>query len=260
MGLRICRVWAVLCLAVAFPVAAQKPVLKIATGELSPYATESRADQGIALSIVRKAFELQGYAVEYTFMPWSRTLAEAKIGKWDGTAYWGRKPEHEATFLISDNVLTEQWVFVYRNDLKFNWTTVADLRPYRMALIQDYTYTPEIWTMAKAGELTVERLTSEQAALKMLLTNRIDIAPMERNVACDLLRRNFSTEEAHRLSVHPKLMTDSFTTHLMLPRSHSDSAARMADFNKGLSKLRSSKDYANLLSQVSCPTGWIEGK
>ncbi|WP_240538577.1 ABC transporter substrate-binding protein [Rhodoferax sp. PAMC 29310] len=244
----------------ALPAAAQKPIIKIATGELAPYATESRTDQGIALSIVRKAFELQGYTVEYTFMPWSRTLTEAKIGKWDGTAYWGRKPEHESSFLISDNILTEQWVFVYRNALKFNWTALTDLRPYRMALIQDYTYTPEIWAMVKTGELTVERLANDEAALKMLLTNRIDVAPMERNVACDLLRRNFNTEEAHRLSVHPKLMTDSFTTHLMLPRSNSASAARMADFNQGVSKLRSSKDYANLLSQVSCPTGWVGGK
>jgi polar amino acid transport system substrate-binding protein len=258
MRSHIQRIWILLCLAVTLPVAAKNPVLRIATGELSPYATESRPDQGIALSIVRKAFELQGYTVEYTFMPWSRTLAEAKLGKWDGTAYWGRKPEHEASFLISDNVLTEQWVYVYRNALKFNWSTLADLRPFRIALIQDYTYTPEIWAMAKAGDLTVERLTNEQAALKMLLLDRVDIVPMERNVACDLLRRNFSTEESHRLSVHPKRMTDSFTTHLMLPRSNSESAARMANFNKGLSRLRASKEYAQLLSQVNCPTGWSE--
>lgn len=233
-----------------------RPVLKIATGELAPYATESRTDKGIALSIVRRAFELAGYQVEYTFLPWSRTLAETRLGKWDGTAYWGHKPEHDASFFLSDNVVTEQWVFVYRKALKFDWQTLADLRPYRLAMIQDYTYTPEIWAMANAGEFKVDRQKDDQAALKMLLLNRVDVAPMERNVTCDLLSRHFSEAESARLSAHLKWMTESFTTHLMLPRSRPESAARMAEFNAGLKKLRESGEYARLLAQVKCPSGW----
>lgn len=241
---------------IALPAVAQKSVLKIATGELAPYATASRPDQGIALSIVRRAFELSGYKVEYTFQPWSRTLAETKLGKWDGTAYWGHKPEHDVSFILSDNVLTEQWVFVYRNAVKFNWNTLEDLHPYRFAMIQDYTYTPEIWAMAKTGGFKFDRLPDEQAAIKLLLLNRVDVAPMERNVACDALRRHFSEDEANRLSAHPKLMTESFTTHLMLPRVRSESAARILEFNAGLKKLRATGEYAKLLGQVNCPTSW----
>lgn len=37
-----------------------------------------------------------------------RALAESRLGKWDGTAYWGHKPEHDVGFILSDNVLTEQ--------------------------------------------------------------------------------------------------------------------------------------------------------
>lgn len=233
-----------------------KPVLKIATGELAPYATEARPDKGIALSIVRRAFELAGYQVQYTFLPWSRTLAETKLGKWDGTAYWGHKPDHDSSFFLSDNVLTEQWVFVYRNAIKFDWKTLPDLRSYRLAMIQDYTYTPEIWAMANAGELKVDRQKDDLSALKMLLLNRVDVAPMERNVACDLLAHHFSEADGVRLSTHPKWMTETFTTHLMLPRSRPESAGRMAEFNAGLKKLRESGEYAKLLDQVKCPRGW----
>ena len=169
---------------------------------------------------------------------------------------WGHKPEREADFIHSDNILTEQWVFVYRNAIKFDWKTLQDLRPYRLALIQDYTYTPEIWAAANAGEFKFDKLANDQAALKMLLLNRVDAVPMERNVACDLLRTAFTEAEAAHLSVHPKLMTDNFTTHLLLPRSRTESAARVADFNAGLKKLRASGEYDKLLAQVSCPTGW----
>lgn len=231
-------------------------VLRIATGELPPYATETRADKGIALSIVRRAFELEGIQVEFTFLPWSRSLAESRLGKWDGTAYWGHKPGHDQHFILSDNVLTEQWVFIYRNALDFKWNKLSDLRPYRLAMIADYTYTPEIWAMANKGEFKIDKLPNDLTALRMLLLKRIDVTPMERNVACDILSRNFSTAEAAQLSAHPKLMTESFTTHLMLPRVLPESTARMNSFNAGLKKLKSSGEYSRLLAQVSCPKGW----
>lgn len=248
----------------SWPASAQKVagtapiVLRIATGELAPYATESRADQGIALSIVRRAFELEGYQIEFTFLPWSRALAESRLGKWDGTAYWGHKPEHDVSFILSDNVLTEQWVFVYRNELKFKWHQLADLRPYRVALIQDYTYTPEIWAMANKGEFKSDKLPNDLAALRMMLLKRVDVTPMERNVTCDLLSRHFSATEAAQLSAHPKLMTESFTTHVMMTRVLPESAARIAAFNLGLKKLRASGEYGKLLAQVRCPQAWSE--
>lgn len=231
-------------------------VLQIATGELPPYATETRADKGIALNIVRRAFELEGFQVEFTFLPWSRALAESRLGKWDGTAYWGHKPEHNQSFILSENVLSEQWVFIYRKEIHFNWDKLSDLRPYRLALIADYTYTPEIWSMANQGQFKTDKLPNDLTALRMLLLKRVDVAPMERNVACDILSRNFSGAEAAQLAAHPKLMTESFSTHLMLPRVLPQSPARIQRFNTGLRKLRASGEYARLLAQVSCPKGW----
>ncbi|MES2584803.1 MAG: transporter substrate-binding domain-containing protein [Pseudomonadota bacterium] len=254
------RVYGVLALATAalLPVLAQTQpqTLKIATGELPPYMTAARADYGISLSLVRRAFELSGYRVEFTFLPWSRALAETRLGKWDATAAWGNSPERNPPFFVSDNVVTEKWVFVYRNAAKFSWNTLADLKPYRVALIQDYTYTPQIWSMAQAGDFKSDKLPNEAAAIKMLLLDRLDVAPMERNVACDVLQKNFSDADAAKLSVDPKQMIDSFTSHVLLPRSLPDSATRMADFNAGLKKLKASPEYARLLSQVTCPSGW----
>ena len=83
----------VLATATSLPVLAQTHILKIATGELPPYMTAARADQGISVSVVRGAwcvvrgaFELAGYQVKYTFLPWSRARAETRLGKRDNDA------------------------------------------------------------------------------------------------------------------------------------------------------------------------------
>ncbi|MES2949337.1 MAG: transporter substrate-binding domain-containing protein [Pseudomonadota bacterium] len=245
-----------LAVAAQLSVSAQTHTLKIATGELPPYMTAARADQGISLNVVRRAFELAGYQVEYVFLPWSRALAETRLGKWDATAAWGNNPERNPPFFVSDNVVTEKWVFVYRNAVKFSWSTLADLKPYRVAMIQDYTYTPEMWAMANAGDFKSDKMPNDAAAIKMLLLDRVDVVPMERNVACDVLQKNFTDADAAKLSVDPKQMTDTFTSHVLLPRSLADSATRAADFNAGLKKLKASPEYAKILSQVKCPSGW----
>ena len=245
-----------LAMVASLPAPAQIHVLKIATGELPPYMTAARADQGISLSVVRRAFELAGYRVEYTFLPWSRALAETRLGKWDATAAWGNNPERNPPFFVSDNVVTEKWVFVYRKAVKFSWNKLADLKPYRLALIQDYTYTPEIWSMATAGDFKSDKMPDDLSAIKMLLLDRVDVAPMERNVACDVLQKNFTDADAAKLSVAPKQMTNTFTSHVLLPRSLAESAARAADFNAGLKKLKASPEYAKIQAQIKCPSGW----
>ncbi len=254
-SMRSCVVLA-LAMATSLSVLAQARTLKIATGELPPYMAAARADQGISLSVVRRAFELVGYQVEFTFLPWPRALAETRLGKWDATAAWGNSPERNPPFFVSDNVVTEKWVFVYRNGVKFSWNTLADLKPYRVAMIQYNTYTPEIWKMANAGDFKSDKLPNEAAAIKMLLLDRADVAPMERNVACDVLQNNFTEADAAKLSVDPKQMIDTFTSHVLLPRSLAESANLVVDFNAGLKKLKASPEYAKLLSQVKCPSGW----
>jgi polar amino acid transport system substrate-binding protein len=250
--------WA-LCVVVGLSAAAataEDRVVRIATGELPPYATQARPDGGMALAIVRSAFELAGYRVEYTFLPWSRALAETRIGKWDATAYWGHKPEYDSQFYLSDNVLTEQWAMVYRKELGLKWSVLDDLRPYRMATVPDYTYTPELRAMIKSGSIKAEPAPNDAAVLKLLTLGRADVAPMELSVACELLKTQFTDADFQKLAAHPKRITESFTTHLMVNRTHSGNAQKVADFNAGLKKLRESGEYARLLEKSPCPESW----
>lgn len=236
------------------PVAAE--TLRIVSGEFPPYATESRPDRGIALSIVRRAFELAGHQAEFHFRPWSRAQLETERGLWDASAHWGASAERRALFLLSDNLLSEEWVFLHRRETAFDWQHIDDLRPYLVGLTRDYTYTPEIWAAARSGRLRYANVINDLAGLKLLLAGRIDVLPMERHVACDLLTHHFPPEAADRLRAHPRPMTDQFTTHVIFPKDKPQSAQYLADFNRGLAKLRASAEYARLRANVNCPSTW----
>jgi len=230
--------------------------LRIASGEFPPYATAGRADKGIALSIVRRAFELSGHEVQFTFLPWSRAQLETERGQWDASAHWGASDERKAKFLLSDNLLTEQWVFLHRRAMQFDWTSTEDLYPYVVGMTRDYTYTPELWAAARAGRLISSSVPNDLAGLKMLQAGRIDVLPLERNVACDLLVQHFDDAAAGQLSAHPRPMTDLFSTHVIFPKDKPRSEQLRLDFNRGLKKLRDSPEYNKLRTNVRCPSSW----
>lgn len=237
----------------------QAATLQIATGEWPPYATQSRPDQGIALEIVRRAFALAGHEVRYHFLPWTRAQQETKAGHFDASAYWGASAERKRDFLLSDNVLTEQWLIVHRRAVPLQWREMKDLKPYTLGFIRDYTYTPEFWDLIKSGEVKGDSTPTDLAGLRKMLLGRMDAMPMERNVACDLLGRFFKPAEAAQFAAHPRAFADSFSTHLILPPQNPRSASLLADFNRGLKRLKDSGEHATLLRSVSCPAGWNEG-
>lgn len=237
--------------------AASAPVLRIATGEFPPYATASRPDQGLALAVVRRAFELVGRSVQFHFLPWPRALAETRDGRWDASAHWGATPERRRDFLLSDNLYTERWLLLHRRAMTMDWRSVEDLRPYRLGLVPEYTYTPELWQAARSGQLRYEQPRNDVVSLRMLLLGRIDVLPLDRNVACDILARQFTPAEGLALNAHPRPLNDQFTTHVLFAPVLAESEALRAAFNRGLAQLRASGEHRRMTRQaVSCPAHW----
>ncbi|WP_082836258.1 transporter substrate-binding domain-containing protein [Acidovorax sp. GW101-3H11] len=251
MRRHLCLLWGLL-LACVGGASVRAETLRIATGELPPYASSDRADQGMSLHIVRQAFAKAGVQVEYVFLPWTRALVETRDGKWDATAAWGRNAERDKGFLVSDNVLTEQWQILYRSDRNFTWSSLQDLAGLRIGVVADYSYTPVFWRMVKDGTLRADVAPDDVSNLNKLLAGRVDVVPLDRNVACDLLGAKFTGEQAHRVRAHPKLFVPDFTTHLMMSEKLPASAKRLEAFNRGLKALRQSGEYGKILQQQPC--------
>jgi polar amino acid transport system substrate-binding protein len=121
-----------------------------------------------------------------------------------------------------------------------------------MGAVPSYTYTPEFWALQKEGALNVAMAVDDLANLRLLLAGRIDVVPIERNVACDLMRTYLLPDEAAQLRAHPRWLTREFTTHLMLSARLPKSTERMRAFNEGLRKLKRSKEYTAMLHLPGC--------
>jgi polar amino acid transport system substrate-binding protein len=75
---------------------------------------------------------------------------------------------------------------------------------------------------------------------------------MERNMACFLMKTQFASAEVASLRAHPKLLTNQFTTHLMLSAKLPQSADRMKAFNQGLRTVQKSHQFEERLLQPGC--------
>ena len=241
-------------------VPAQTPdkVVRVATGEWPPYSTASRSDGGLTINVLRRALAISGYRMELSFLPWSGALREAAQGNFDITAPWGETQQRQASFFLSDNLVTERWVFVYRRGSGFDWRTTQDLQRFTLGLVPDYTYTSELWAAVSSGKQRHEAPADDTTALKMLLAAGIDAVPMAVDVACELAQTQLLSPDRQRLAIHSKALVERFATHALLPRSSARSERLHRDINQGLKQLRASGEMDRLLrNTVKCPTGWL---
>lgn len=239
----------------AFPAVADE--VHLTNGEWSPYLGQNLPHHGVASRIVEEAFALEGIQVQWEFYPWARALRHAERGKSDGSAVWLRSPEREQAFFFSDPVVESGYYLFHRKDVPFSWQTVDDLRELRIGGAIDYDYGQAFQQAENEGSLKVKRLSSEEQGLRMLLADRLDLFPIDKVVAFDLLYSRFSAQERKQLSFHPKpLRSDSM--HLLLSKQVPGNAQRMQRFNDGLRKLRDSGKVSQWLLEIQRPLSSID--
>ncbi len=77
--------------------------LMVSTGEWPPYLSSQKENHGCVASMLKDAFAIKGYTLEFTFLPWKRAYLEAKQGHYDLTAYWFDSKQKRQDFLFSKN-------------------------------------------------------------------------------------------------------------------------------------------------------------
>jgi len=226
--------------------------LRLTNGEWAPYLGAKLPHQGVASRIVAEAFALEGIDVHWEFYPWARALRLAERGERDGSAVWLRNAERDARFFVSDPVIESGYYLFHRKDHPIEWKEVSDLKSLRIGGAIDYDYGQAFQQAERDGGLKVKRLSNEEQGLRMLLAGRLDVFPMDKVVAFDLLHSQFSREARSQLSFHPQpLRSDSL--HLLLSKKVPGNEQRMAQFNRGLKALQDSGKVSQYLLEIQQP-------
>lgn len=232
----------------AGPPAVTRPAnLRLAVGEWSPYMGETLPHYGCDAWVITAAFAEEGIRVEYTFMPWSRSLKRAAEGGWEGTAEWADTPEHRKEFYLSADYLSEQeWTFFSRADEHFQWNSMDDLMGMTVGVTSGYVYSDLFAEAENNGTVQFESASSDLANFQKLLAGRIDAFPMERNVGKAMLRENFTEEERARVEVQAAAL-EAFRPYLLLSKAILGNEDRMARFDRSFARLKTSGEYAEIM-------------
>jgi len=243
--------WLCICLWLSAAPALAEDV-RLTNGEWPPYLGQTLPHQGIASRIVAEAFALEGITVQWDFYPWARSLMLAQRGQRAGTAVWLRSEQRDKDFYVSDPVVDSSFFLFHRKDHPLNWTTVHDLKGLQIGGAIGYDYGSAFQQAEADGSLSVRRQTNEELGLRQLLAGRIDVFPMDKTVAFDMLHQHFSAAERAQLTFSPKPLR-SDTLHLMLSRAVPGNAELIERFNQGLKQLRDSGKVAQYLMEGQEP-------
>ncbi|WP_150913577.1 substrate-binding periplasmic protein [Marinobacter halotolerans] len=222
--------------------------IKISSGHWPPYLSQALPENGFLAQIVSESFRVQGYDVELVFLPWSRSLAMVKAGRYAASAVWSCTEARSREFLYSASILPYQYVFYHRADEDFEWSSFDDLKGKSVGLTQDYSYGTTLSGTIDSGFITADVTTSDLANFKKLLLGRIDLFPMD-PVVGEAIIKNQLPAQSFRLAFHPKPLRQAHY-HLLFDKDSTKAPELRRAFNQGLAELRESGRYEAIIANA----------
>ncbi len=221
-------------------------VVRLTTGEWSPYISEALDKDGLLVQLTTEAFALKGYKVKIGFFPWARATELSKSGEWDGTIAFVHLPERETIYHYSDMLYVGRYVFFHLKSFSFSWNSYADLKSIPMASTRGFGGMGEAFLEAeRSGAISVSRYTSDIQSFKMLKGGRIKAVPSDLEVGYVLLRKIFGDDSG--LFTHNTKAILSSEYHLVISKKSKRGEKLIRDFNEGLRELRKMGRYDEIV-------------
>ncbi|MFO7751103.1 MAG: transporter substrate-binding domain-containing protein [Desulfobacteraceae bacterium] len=220
--------------------------VRIATGEWPPYISKKLKHQGVVTHIIREAFKLENIKAEFSFFPWKRSKLLVKNGKFDACSVWAKFAVMEKEFYYSDTVAKGEFVFFHPKSIDFAWSSIDDLKHYKIGGVLGNVYSEKIKQAEKNGYMKIYYKPAELDVMKLLIHGKVEVFPVNRQVGYFLLNKHFSEEEAGRITHHGKPLRISRYS-LIFSRAVEKNRERVKQFNRGLAKLKKSGRYDRFL-------------
>lgn len=210
--------------------------IRIATTEYAPYTSAEMEHEGYMNHIIEEAFLETGVSVEFISMSWEDALEGALEGEYDAVSYGNYVRERENEFWHSAPITSENLVF-YANveSGPRMWSTLADMKKYKMGVTEKYLYNNELAAYIKEGNNIVEAET-DLDNFNALIDGDLDVFPIDELTGWYLLQRDFNEAERDAITaIEPLLST--VTTHLLVPKDR-DNRLVLELFNEGLQRVK----------------------
>jgi polar amino acid transport system substrate-binding protein len=218
--------------------------LPLATGEWAPYSSEALEGYGFITEIVTEVFKEMSIEPRYAFQTWKRCYSLVVRGDvWAAFPY--SYTEERAKEVLFSDTLGESTTrfFYYGQDTSYTYSTLDDLKPYKIACVKGYFY-EEAFTQAG---LNVSYTADEASALKRLAAGRVDLMPLNELVGWGLIKELFPGEVDQFGTLETPY--DTSELKLIVSKIYPDAQNYLQRFNAALQQVKTGDAYQHILEK-----------
>lgn len=213
-----------------------------------PYTVTAEGGRvrGVATALADELFRRLSIPVRQRLLPWNRVLHMVEDGSADGVSMLAHSAEREASLAFSVPVAeAHQSLYYSRHGHDgFAWQRFEDLRPYRIGLVQGYTYSPEFLAAVDRLGLFVEYAPSDDSNFAKLRSGRVDLCLSNDLVAETYLNARPDIRAAVGRAERP---VRSYPLYMAFSR-HSPLSGRLPEINAEIERMRADGTLASILS------------
>ncbi|MEK1908238.1 MAG: transporter substrate-binding domain-containing protein, partial [Pseudomonas sp.] len=206
-----------------------------------PFTDQRLPNNGLAVDLVNTALQRAGYTTEYVEAPWARVLYGLQQGDYDLIVSAWYSDERTHFGLFSEPYLINRIRFLQHRRTHIEFNSLADLRPYSIAVVRGYSYSTEFDQDASLSKVPVLEFAM---GARMLAAGRVQLALEDELVAQHYLNRELS-EVKSGLEFLPKPLSEN-GLHILVRRSHPLHQQIVDDFNRAIVQMRADGTYAQI--------------
>lgn len=212
--------------------AGEKKRLVLSTMNWEPYYAKQLLNGGPVTEITKEAFKKAGYEVLIKFVPWKRALEKSKTGKYDGLMGAYFSDDRARYFAYTDKIVDAEVVLVRKKESVISYTSLQDLKPYRVGVLRGGSVNQEFDT---AAYLTKIEVGKHEQGIGMLMAGRVDLIVLGKFHFLKLIHQKYPRLTDKVTIITPPLRVNSlFNT---ISKRHPDHKKIVTDFNRGLAEI-----------------------
>ncbi len=219
--------------------------LVIVTGNYPPAINETANDKGYISRLVSDSFALEGIEVEFLFVPWARAENMVSRGQEIAVMYYAKSTLRMKSFLFSEPIFEEEWLFFHLKKTKVAWKILTDLSHLKIGATLSYSYSQEFNYLADKNILNVEWVARDNQNWHKLMAGRIDLFPSVKTGWYQLAQL-YSKKSVELITTNPKALKSQLN-YLLFSKPHPKSVYFRDKFNQGFEKLKKRRPMSDYI-------------
>ncbi len=246
MKKRWVKCWVLLLLCSFFYLTVQAQEITVVANIWPPYVDNALPDGGLAMKIVKTAFQRAGYTANVKIEKWEKALAGSKLGVYDVVGAVWKSDSRKKKLLYSQPYLKNNIIFVANANSKFDYNKLSDLHGLVVGILTDYAYDKKFMKDPLILKFRANRLTQNLIAVQ---NGQLDLAVADKRLALYELKHFMGDNQKNFRFLANNLTTRNI--YIAAPIVNKESKTIIEKFNQGLAAIKKDGTYQKILNSYT---------